>query len=343
MLSMETPTSKDEGKKPVSVSPTVFTPKSEELNNEFITLLMKTRVQDLRPSPDVIYVANRDDSVMSVWRGLVRHKFLSCPVVKRKQAKYHGFIDLADIALFIIENFGQSFLVSSEDYYSLISKEEAFLKKTVKDVMRNPKTQRNPFHPVYENYSVMSAMELLARERGLHRVPVIDRAERIVGLISQSQLIHFILRNIELLGNKRFKTLDKSPHIFKKKVISVNQDVLAYEAFKSMVNWNVSGVAVVDDYGKLVGNLSLRDLKPLASDLSLFVRLYDTVGEFLSRARKEDPQLAKEGLYCFMNEQIQNVIRVLAQHNVHRIYIVDDNKKPIGVASLKDVLLEILS
>lgn len=51
--------------------------------------------------------------------------------------------------------------------------------------MQHPLTRRNPFHPVTRGYSLLFALELLAREEDLHRVPVVDSERKLINLITQ--------------------------------------------------------------------------------------------------------------------------------------------------------------
>jgi CBS domain-containing protein len=44
-----------------------------------------------------------------------------------------------------------------------------------------------------------------------------------------------------------------------------------------------------------------------------------------------------------INDTLEDVINTLAEHRIHRLFIVNDDRKPIGVISLKDLLLEILN
>jgi len=129
----------------------------------------------------------------------------------------------------------------------------------------------------------------------------------------------------------------------------------------------VTGVAVVDDTGKLKGNLSLRDLKAMSTDGRFFWRLYQTVDNYLTKLKKEvkgklvplllewswsytpsfdyrlEGQRPKRVQSCKASDTLEHAINLLADHSIHRVYVVDDAKKPIGVVTLKDVLCEILA
>lgn len=59
--------------------------------------------------------------------------------------------------------------------------------------------------------------------------------------------------------------------------------------------------------------------------------------------RHTEGQRPKRVQVCKESHTLEQVINLLADHSIHRVFVVDDAKKPIGVITLKDVLLEILS
>jgi len=310
-----------------------------------------TKAEDFaisRPKTDSpIFVCYRTDVVVDVWRGLVKHNFLSCPVILKDTKKYFGFIDMFDIVKYILNHFGSSNILGKEkDFWDLVEEEKLFAKKTVNDLMTYPLSHRNPFHPVKEGYSALAVIEALAREENLYRVPVIDKNRQMFNLVTQSQVVDFLARNLEHLGPKANKPIKLCEHAFKPRVLSVLEDSIAIDAFNSMVEKEVSGLAVVDKNGILCGNISLRDIKLISYDAKLFWRLQQTVKEFLTKL--QDEYATKHGrprsvIVATESDTFGTAIRILSEHQIHRIYVVDSNKKAIGVLSLKDVLLEIIS
>jgi CBS domain-containing protein len=72
-----------------------------------------------------------------------------------------------------------------------------------------------------------------------------------------------------------------------KPVLSVNHNTSAIDTFRLMDNKKISGVAVVDDSGKLVGNTSAIDLKLFMNTLSLDL-LKLPINNFLKIIRQEN-------------------------------------------------------
>lgn len=91
-------------------------------------------------------------------------------------------------------------------------------------------------------------------------------------------LIDFLWQNIERVGTigdaKVADLHGTSP------VLTVQENTKAIVAFREMATSGVSGLAVLDSNGKLVDNISLRDLKGIHPDAKIFWRLWNTVKAF---------------------------------------------------------------
>jgi len=317
---------------------------------EFFALLLHTKAEDFaidKPKKDSpIFVCYRTDRVVDVWRGLVKHNFLSCPVILKDKQRYFGFIDMADIVKYVISHFGETNILGKEkDFWDLVDEEKTFATKTVNDLMKYPVAYRNPFHPVEEGYSALAVLEPLARTENLHRIPVIDKNRQMFNLVTQSQVVAFLAKNLDLIGRKKDKPVSLCEDARKPRVLSVSEDSLAIDAFNSMVEKGVSGLAVVDSSGVLCGNISLRDLKAISYDARLFWRLQQPIKNFLSKLGAE--YATKHGrpstlITATEDDTLGHIIKTLAEHQIHRVYIVDSDKKATGLLSLKDVLLEII-
>jgi 5'-AMP-activated protein kinase regulatory gamma subunit len=312
-------------------------------NPEFLVALVHTRVEQLRLPENKVFVAERKDKIIDVFKGLVKHNFLSVPVLQAHEHKWWGFVDMNDIVHFIIKNFGDRKLSEEgKDFWQMLHTEEEFAAKTVDDIMQWPMQRKNLFHPVKVGYSLFYAIEALAKERDLHRLVVIDDDRMIVNMVTQSQVVDFLQKNIDLIGDKVNKPLSAIPRLFHE-VYSVPESVQAIDAFNLMVSKNVSGVAIVNEEGKLTGNISNRDLKGIATDGSMFWRMFSKVHNFWDKVRRESEQEHPRGVVALKSTNtLKDVITKLTENKVHRLYIVDDDRKPIGVVSLRDILYEII-
>jgi len=314
--------------------------RSSRVRKELLEELMLTSVMDkeLWPASGEVYAAQRKDTLISVFQTLIEKSFLSVPVLQQTKQKWYGFLDITDIVKYIVDHFGDQNLESVDDYWKHLKENDRFKELVVNDVIKYPLTRRNPFHPVLDTYSLFHVVELLAKERSLHRVPIVSAQRNLRNIITQSQIIGFLHRRKELLGD--FNN-DKCIDIATKPVVSVNAGRTAMDAFSEMMSRNVSGVAIVDNDGKLVGNLSLRDIKGVTSDGKLFERLYRSVGGFVAELRKDFE--AKHGrppapVVVAEDATILAALEAIHKAEVHRVFVVDAQEKPIGVVALKDIL-----
>jgi len=324
-------------------SASMMTSSPFETGVDILKLLLKTKCEFVTPPNNVVFVCTREDRVVDVWKGLIKHNFLSVPVLSKTEHRYFGFLDLADIVRHLVKQFADESM-STAEFWEKIEEEKSFGHLTVNDIMQSPQSSRNPFHPVRRGYSLLHAFEILAREPSCHRVPVLSEDRHLLNVITQSQAIGLLYKNISALGAKMDKPLHECHTLFKS-VVSINESALAISAFEKMVEREVSGLAVVDDDGKLVGNLSLRDLKLVGFDIHLFWRFYQSIKNFIVKLRKEYQEKhnrPKHIVHVTADVTLGHVLELLATNNIHRVYIVDKDTKPIGLVSLKDLLEQLL-
>lgn len=76
----------------------------------------------------------------------------------------------------------------------------------------------------------------------------------------------------------------------------------------------------------------------------LFAKLYESSEAFAAEAHKENKKFnpKKPILSCTKKSTLGEVVSTLASFRRHRLFIVDEEGKPIGVISLGDVLTTIL-
>jgi len=330
---------------PLSSAPLSSYPTDER----FLKMLINIKADVVRPAENKVFVANRTDNIVDVWKGLVSHNFLSCPVLQKTKHRYYGFVDLWDILKYVVDFFStkdDQLLRNSEDWLKLVSAHEDFMKLTVNDIMKYPLTKRNPFFPIHSGFSLFSAIEALAKEKNLHRVPVVDAERKLITVITQSQIVQILNKSLDSIGERKNKPVVMMDR-FIENVYTIHEDAVAMDAFKMMVEREVSGLAVIDSDGKLTGTISVRDLKAISVDARMFWRLYQTVKNFLLKIRKENNETGGDRPRTVVtvkpSDTLETVVKKLAENDIHRIFIVDEHKKPIGVISLKDVLYEIIS
>jgi CBS domain-containing protein len=106
------------------------------------------------------------------------------------------------------------------------------------------------------------------------------------------------------------------------------------EGLEKMMDSNVSALGMVNDKGELVGNLSSSDLKGLRfsdKDFSIFEM---SITEFL----KSYSPLSLEPVTVVSSAKFSDLFELIVEKKIHRIWVVDADKKPTHLISLTDVL-----
>lgn len=199
---------------------------------------------------------------------------------------------------------------------------------------------RNPMVPFStKDDSLLQICKVLMGRRN-HRVPITDTSSgtRVcTGIISQSGLIAFIASKMS--PESLDESMDDAGLPYRKDVVKVSEDATAASAFELLDAKRLSGIAVVDEDGKLIGNTSARDIKNTVMDAGRTGMDMDILS-YLAQVRQS--QVVKNDKYpsCHVHEgaTVGHVLNLLAKTGFHRVFVVDDDKKPIGVVSLRDVI-----
>lgn len=110
------------------------------------------------------------------------------------------------------------------------------------------------------------------------------------------------------------------------------------EGFQLMERNQVSGIAVNSANGELFANLSASDfLYSMASSPSVVPELLVLpVHVFLHK--QSGRHLVSAPVTVSPNSPLEDVIRRMVTFQVHRVYVVDENRKPIGIITPFEIL-----
>jgi len=311
--------------------------------DDFILILAKTKVQRLLPKGRDIFVCERGESLPAVFEKMVQRNVLSMPVLTQ-EGKYHGFFDMLDVVRQVTTLFTDIAAAQLVDVQRLFETEARFSQTEVHQAMRWPLTKKNPYHPILRGFSLFAAWELLALA-GVHRVPVVDSDDQIVDIITQSMLIDFLWQNLEAIGTAAKSPVSDITSTFQQ-VVTISSQSKAIIGFQTMLQHVVSGLAVVDESGRLVDNLSLRDLKGIRPDVQIFWRLWTPISEFKDKVREEFPshKIPTKPVVAIESDPISSILEKMATQHLHRVFVVDslESMKPMRVITQTDILRAVL-
>ncbi|EFJ45381.1 hypothetical protein VOLCADRAFT_109874 [Volvox carteri f. nagariensis] len=180
-------------------------------------------------------------------------------------------------------------------------------------------------------------------------------------IVSQLDVVKLLSEHKDKLELVMTKTLEEL-EIFEGSVFTIHASASALEAFHHMALDHKSCLGIVDNTGKLIGNVSVSDLRFLGPQN--YGLLLSTVAEFSVVIAGKGPSQeeaingarvagAADGKWSEVLKDLPlptlkpsgtfgQLLGTMASENLHRLYIVDEDGKPVSIVTLTDVLREII-
>lgn len=278
---------------------------------------------------------------------LWKHNILSAPVWDAEKEEYVGFFDMRDILSAVVASTAHA-KAQTDGETSLLEHYNISMVKELENMDGTEGTEavkvtylakRNPMHTKCSAETSLEEISKLLAEHKCHRVPLCDpKTSRVSHIISQSALVKFLSHKTD--ADLLSETLADSTLYYKKDVVTVKETAPAWEAFGILDSKRLSGIAVVDDStGALVANTSARDIR-LAASVGGSICMSMDVMSYLAELRMTTPSTKDRHPTCSVHETdtIAHVLHLLAKTGYHRVFVVDEAKKPIGVVSVADII-----
>lgn len=279
-----------------------------------------------------------DFTVGSALTKMARFNISSVPITKSKEdSTILGFVDMLDLLAFFCKLIGKEqggeLKIGAEE---LSGKLDQFRNCKLSEIVGL--SGRNPFRMMHQDESLAEAVDQYLK--GVHRIAISDDTGEIIGVISQWTIANYLatvptddkewIPSLRApVAQSQFKTTE---------VKCVNKNETALNAFTFMHSNKLSAVGVIDDEGKLCGNLSASDLKGFHLFLNEFSDLLQPVGQFLALIRKKQGRPENFVVAVPSSTPVKDIVILFNEEIIHRVYIVDNQYKPTAVFSLTNLL-----
>jgi len=261
-----------------------------------------------------------DDSILTTFNKLTGNKILSLPVGVSApyDQKRWILVDLLQITKALIDR--------TNDL-------DSFFNEPIKSILNLQ--EQSPGLELENDPTLLDLVKLLGSER-FHRV-IITKDNAPIGVLSQMDVIRFLDKNLHLIPEFLRQT-GISKLTGTSGVVYVKETDKIIDAFHHICTNNFYGVGILNSENKLVGNLSVSDLRGISvDDLKGAFKL--TVNGFLNKTKT---LLTKDLVYANPDNTFQTVLHQMVQKHVHRVYVTDNNQFPVSVFSTSDAINHIL-
>ena len=179
------------------------------------------------------------------------------------------------------------------------------------------KWMSSPVLTADKNMDIYAAYNLLEANKIRHLV-VVDRENRAVGIVTQSNMI-------ECLGYEYFVEFKKLSQIMTKTLITISKDITVYQALTEMVQNSISCLIIAQD-NRPLGILTERDVGRLLID-------YGDISQL-----KVEDVMSSPVQTASQNTLVHEVVKVMQQKNIRRVVVIDKDGKIVGLATQFDII-----
>lgn len=347
-------------------------------------LLERTKLSDLCKSNQKVVLLEHNLTIGDALKKLAKHKILSAPMVMEpgieeisngdQSPQLLGWIDISDILRAFLDHLQQAGTLPTNmlSLMTALEKEGPLFADKLLVTVRGVEDRGLVYQAEGSSTSLLTALrELFLRPSPggeasvVHRIAVFEAHGEITNVISQMDIIRFLLSHVDLLGPAANQTLEALGLLAgKPPVQAVSPHVPTLLAYARMAAQHVSASPVVTDEGELIANLSVSDLRALTSDH--FGVLALPVAEFLAVehhtayigysvhgsdharhpffASTNRPGGPRQGdvrvLSVHPDTLLRELLHKLVEEHIHRVYVSERGGPPraTAVITLTDVL-----
>jgi len=270
--------------------------------------------------------ASVNDEVGTLLRSMSEARVLGAVITDSAKPGVLGFVDVLDLMVYILDSVSESTKdITKETIQNLKWEGQCFSRVASGDLINY--SNNDPFVTASPNTNLLECVTLFAKA---HRLAVMD-GNKIINVISQFDILEFLATRGILIGHKVDRPIVQAG-LGPLGASSVKKDVNVIDVLRYMKNSNLSGVAVVDNDGKMIANFSAADL--LGLNENNFQLLSLPVHDYLTRIHG----FPKPPVFCNVNDTVEVVMLRMLVHKVHRIYITDESMSASGVITLTDLM-----
>ncbi|ORX75020.1 hypothetical protein DL89DRAFT_203183, partial [Linderina pennispora] len=239
---------------------------------------MSVQAKDLVTNQQVIQV-DSSASIEEACDALIAHKIQSVPLYDRASKSYIGMFDLHDLASYLLAKRPQG--------RQGLAREVG--QQGVEVSRLTDMSHMNPFYSVLPETTVAQIVGVFAS--GTHRVAVMQSEREIRGILSQTRVVRYFFEHcagpqatdpqaVQING-----LLDRTLQdlgLVTGNVVMAKPTTPVLQALSLLERWHISSVAIVEDNQRLVGNLSVTDIKYVVKNKQL---LHGTCIELIQSVR----------------------------------------------------------
>ncbi|EDW96232.1 uncharacterized protein LOC6535904 isoform X4 [Drosophila yakuba] len=297
----------------------------EDDSQIFVKFFRFHKCYDLIPTSAKLVVFDTQLLVKKAFYALVYNGVRAAPLWDSEKQQFVGMLTITDF-IKILQMYYKSPNASMEQL-------EEHKLDTWRSVLHN---QVMPLVSIGPDASLYDAIKILIHSR-IHRLPVIDPATgNVLYILTHKRILRFLFLYINELPKPAY--MQKSLRELKigtyNNIETADETTSIITALKKFVERRVSALPLVDSDGRLVDIYAKFDVINLAAE-----KTYNDLDVSLRKANEHRNEWFEGVQKCNLDESLYTIMERIVRAEVHRLVVVDEYRKVIGIISLSDILL----
>ncbi|KAH8406746.1 hypothetical protein KR222_008809 [Zaprionus bogoriensis] len=297
----------------------------EDDSQIFVKFFRFHKCYDLIPTSAKLVVFDTQLLVKKAFYALVYNGVRAAPLWDSEKQQFVGMLTITD------------FIKILQMYYKSPNASMEQLEEHKLDTWRSVlHKQVMPLVSIGPDASLYDAIKILIHSR-IHRLPVIDPATgNVLYILTHKRILRFLFLYINELPKPAY--MQKSLRDLKigtyDNIETADETTSIITALKKFVERRVSALPLVDAEGRLVDIYAKFDVINLAAE-----KTYNDLDVSLRKANEHRNEWFEGVQKCNLDESLYKIMERIVRAEVHRLVVVDENRKVIGIISLSDILL----
>lgn len=308
---------------PADIETFLTTITADDEDQIFVKFFSHHHSYDLIPTSAKLVVFDTQLLVKKAFFALVYNGVRAAPLWDSVKQRFVGMLTITDFIRILQMNYKSPTLEMEE-------LEEHRL-ATWRDVLHDVKD----LIYISPDASLYEAIKMLIHNK-IHRLPVIDCSNgNVLYILTHKRILRFLFLYIHDMPQARFlqETIRNLGIGTYDGVEVAYEDTPIIDALHKFVFKRVSALPIVDKEGRLVDIYAKFDVINLAAE-----KTYSNLDVSLKEANKHRNEWFEGVHKCQDNESLFTVMERIVKAEVHRLVVVDDDNKVVGVISLSDIL-----
>ncbi|XP_041817843.1 5'-AMP-activated protein kinase subunit gamma-2-like [Chelmon rostratus] len=299
---------------------------AEQSERDIYMRFMKChKCYDIIPTSSKLVVFDTTLQVKKAFFALVANGVRAAPLWESKKQSFVGMLTITDF-INILTRYYKSPMVQIYELeeHKIESWRELYLQETFK-----------PLVHISPDASIFEAVYSLIKNK-IHRLPVIDPVSgNALYILTHKRILKFLQLFVCEMPMPAFmkQTLEELAVGTYANIAYIHPDTPLITALSVFTHRRVSALPVVDHNGKVVDIYSKFDVINLAAE-----KTYNNLDVTVTQALRHRSQYFEGVMKCNKLETLETIVDRIVKAEVHRLVVVDDESRIVGIVSLSDIL-----